>query len=74
MNKRSKQALTFYFMRTMKSFISISFFVFFGVNVFSQNVFPPTGNVGIGTLNPAYTLEVNGTLRANQIFIGGTIG
>ena len=42
-------------------------------SAFSQgNVFPPSGNVGIGTLNPTYTLDVNGSIRANQIFLGGT--
>ncbi|MFM1878035.1 MAG: hypothetical protein RLZZ241_901, partial [Bacteroidota bacterium] len=49
------------------------FFLLVGVSVFSQgNVFPPVGNVGIGTLNPNYTLDINGTIRANQIYLGGT--
>jgi len=31
-----------------------------------------TGNVGIGTTNPGYTLEVNGTLKATTIYQGST--
>ncbi|MFA5084362.1 MAG: hypothetical protein WC475_03215, partial [Candidatus Paceibacterota bacterium] len=34
-----------------------------------------SGNVGIGTADPTYLLEVNGTLRANDFYSGdGTQG
>lgn len=32
----------------------------------------PTGNLGIGTLNPAHKLEVNGTIRAKEIKLEAT--
>ena len=34
------------------------------------NTFPTTGNVGIGTLTPVYTLDINGVIRTNQSFYG----
>ena len=37
-----------------------------------QNVFPASGNVGIGTLNPSFTLDIAGSVRATEIFIGGS--
>lgn len=32
-----------------------------------DNVFPSTGNVGIGTLNPTESLEVNGNIKADNL-------
>jgi len=32
----------------------------------SQNIFPTTGNVGVGTLSPGEKLEINGNLKVNS--------
>lgn len=37
--------------------------VLLSVNARAQNTFPSTGNVGIGTTSPGYTLDVSGTIR-----------
>lgn len=45
------------------------FFLFLFAPAFvvnAQNTFPPTGNVGIGTVTPTANLEVMGTLKSNQ--------
>jgi len=40
----------------------------------AQNVFPDTGYVGIGVLNPQYQLDVNGNVRISQnLYVGGGI-
>jgi hypothetical protein len=33
------------------------------------NVLIPTGNVGIGTINPSYKLSVNGNIRAKEVVV-----
>jgi len=53
------------FLFTVLSFLFLCSFSY------GQNVFPATGNVGIGTLSPNYNLDINGSISATQIFIGG---
>ena len=38
-----------------------------------DNVFPSTGNIGVGTLNPTEKLEVNGGIKADSLEINGDI-
>jgi hypothetical protein len=35
---------------------------------YGQNTFPASGNAGVNTSTPAYNLDVNGTLNANNIY------
>lgn len=42
------------------------------VALFSQNTFPSTGNVGIGTTTPGVQLDVIGTVRTNGFNINAT--
>ncbi|WP_404421591.1 hypothetical protein [Nibricoccus sp. IMCC34717] len=47
---------------------ALAVFVFFSsVFLNAQNTFPSTGKVGIGTLSPATTLDVQGTLRVSGL-------
>src|SRR3990172_8807792 len=49
--------------------------VFFSINSFSQtNTFPSSGNVGIGTTNPQYKLDVFGNIRVTDtVFTSGVV-
>ncbi|NAY90613.1 hypothetical protein GTQ34_01665 [Muricauda sp. JGD-17] len=47
-------------------------FLFFGISAFGQNTFPASGNVGIGTLTPGYSLDIVGTINATQLFVNGS--
>ena len=38
------------------------------------NVFPSTGNVGVGTISPAFSLDVNGSTRSARYMFLGTSG
>jgi hypothetical protein len=44
-------------------------FAFSGVS-YAQNIFPSTGNVGIGTTSPYYALDANGTIRCSKGLFG----
>ncbi|SNZ00570.1 hypothetical protein [Flagellimonas pacifica] len=46
-------------------------FLFLSIWTYGQNLFPASGNVGIGTLSPSYDLEVAGTLNATSILLDG---
>lgn len=51
----------------MKKIILITIAALFSMNVFAQtNIFPTTGNVGIGTSNPTTMLEVKGSLKVTD--------
>jgi len=40
----------------------------------AQNLFPDTGFVGIGVLNPQFELDVHGNVRiSNNLYVGGGI-
>jgi hypothetical protein len=45
-----------------------------GTGSLAQNAFPSTGNVGIGTTTPSYTLDVNGLIHSSTgiVFPDGT--
>ncbi len=47
-------------------------FSLIGFVAFGQNTFPATGNVGIGTLSPGFSLDVAGSINATQVFMNGT--
>lgn len=48
----------------------IAALLFFNTNIFSQNTFPPSGNVGIGTTTPTEELEVIGTIKVEELKLG----
>jgi hypothetical protein len=48
----------------MKNFISLAFLLI-NIKVVSQNTFPSSGNVGIGTTSPQELLHLNGNIRGN---------
>lgn len=52
------------------------FFIFFSISfkllAISQNTFPSSGNVGIGTTSPAYLLDLNTTPNTKLRLQGGT--
>ena len=47
-------------------------FLLIGFVSFGQNTFPATGNVGIGTLTPGFSLDVAGSINATQVFMNGS--
>ncbi len=47
-------------------------FSLIGLTSFGQNTFPATGNVGIGTLTPGFSLDVAGSINATQVFMNGS--
>ena len=47
-------------------------FSLFSLLSFGQNTFPATGNVGIGTLTPGYSLDIAGSINATQVFMNGS--
>ena len=57
----------------MKKFTPfVILFLLVCTTTFAQNSFPPNGNVGIGTVSPQYSLDINGTLNATNILVNGT--
>ncbi|KKM87234.1 hypothetical protein LCGC14_1271010, partial [marine sediment metagenome] len=47
----------------------------FGTGIDGTGTTISTGNIGIGTISPAYDLDVNGDIRAiGSVYYGGTIG
>lgn len=61
-----------------KSLLAFCFFGVFNISYGQTNTFPTTGNVGIGTITPTESLEINGNIKTgvsanNYIQIGGGI-
>ena len=44
----------------------------FNINGTNRMLIQNNGNIGIGTASPAYKLDVNGTIRANEILVNTT--
>lgn len=58
--------MKFYKQKNIKLYLS-SVFLVTGLNGFSQNTFPSSGKVGIGTSSPTKSLDVIGTIKGNEI-------
>ncbi len=61
-------------MKTKHLLKSVSLFssILFTLSAVSQNTFPSSGNVGIGTTSPAYLLDLNTTTTTKLRLQGGT--
>ena len=53
-------------MKQMLFYLSTTFIFLLNLTVFSQNTFPSSGNVGIGTTSPQQALEVNGNINVGS--------
>jgi hypothetical protein len=54
----------------MKFKLTLTLLALFAVKAFSQNTFPATGNVGIGTSSPTTNLQITGSNSSSSVAIG----